>query len=167
MDLAGGWASAVMLAIGFSFSLVGVRCSGDLSRAEYEEKVQERVADFASEVIGFRRELEDVRSGSASLDDVVSAAMRVRREATETAEELESVTPPANAVSLHAELVLALRAVASDVEMFAHVIDQRDVDAVRAFETGADGLRSLALLERACESFRANGYHVAFTTSER
>ncbi len=165
MGLAGACATWAALVVGLA--VFGVACGGESTAtpAEYERTAQERVDVVAAGVEELARELERLRAGSASLEDVVVVATRVGEDAEDAATELDRLDPPPGADVAHDELVASLEAFGRDLEEFVAVVEERNANSVRAVEAGAEGLASLARVERACQSLRSAGYDVTFAAA--
>lgn len=135
-------------------------CGGDAQppRIEYEATVRTTLAEIDAPVSRLVADLRGVTSGRVSAADVAVEAAELRPRVDGAAEDLDAVTPPADARDLHDELVGAFRAFSGELAAFEAAVAERDVDRVRSFV--GTGFASLARLDRVVERFETAGYDV-------
>ncbi len=137
-------------------------CGGrdGLSKAEYEDKLQQTAADIDSSFDRLSSALSDIGRKPGALEHSAKRVTQVQDEIDAAADELESLDPPADAERAHRELVNALRILSRELRAFHEAVAASDVDRLEEFAEGVDALEAIPTIERATERLQSAGYDI-------
>ena len=121
---------------------------GELSKSEYEQKVQSAWADVLA---GFR-------SPQGGEGGIAARAESAEDALNEAADELDGVDAPKAVEEQNDELVQAMRGYADDLGELREAIEDRDEDRIRAFNEGVAQNRWVRQIQEVVEQMKAKGY---------
>ncbi len=134
-------------------------CGGDgrLSKAEYEETVRSAYGEVQQ---AFR---ETNVESTDELADSVEAAQEQLRDA---ADELEGVQPPEDVEAENAQIVLAMRAYAEDLDRLRNAAEQGDERTIEDFNARIAQNESVEQMAEAAERMKFKGYDLGQIAEE-
>ncbi|MBA2537271.1 MAG: hypothetical protein H0V20_07565 [Actinobacteria bacterium] len=146
-------AAAVVLAAG---------CGGGdrLSKDAYQQELDSAILKIEQAFEGLGDSLQQVGSGSGSLDAVADEIGNIQEELNSAGDQLDGVTPPEDVEAAHTKLVDGMRALSDDLEEFKDAVDDGDKGAINEFATDAGSLDSVKKLEEASNDLKDKGYEV-------
>ena len=140
-------AATVLVAI-LAASAAG--CGGELSKSEYEEKVQAEWADvqaaFQATAVG------------SDLDDLAEATKRAQDELRQSADDLDDVDAPKAVEELNEELAQALRGYADDLDAVVEAAEEGDARRITEFNRRISTNRWILQIREIAEQMTAKGY---------
>jgi hypothetical protein len=152
--IAGALVVALLLVAGS-----GCGTSGDqLSKDDYQQELTQASSDLrrASEDLG--RELTTAVSGQGSYADAAKEMTAVREQLDQSANELDSVSPPEDTAPAHDRLVDAMHTFSDDLGEVQAALESGNGAEITRQLRGAATLDSVKDLQRAAEDLRKLGY---------
>jgi hypothetical protein len=133
----------------------GGGCGGGdrLSKAEYEEKMQEVGASL-------ERSFEAIGDNPDSLDQLSEALGKSQDELREAADELEDVEPPENVEDAHDDVVDGLRGVADQFGELVEATEEGDPEEIEQFMKDFEDSDAAKKLQSATEEIKSKGYKI-------
>jgi ABC-type transporter Mla subunit MlaD len=139
----------------------GCGTSGDqLSKDDYQQELDQAAADVRRSTEDLGRELTTAISGQGSYADAAKEIPALREQLDQTANELNSMSPPEDAAPAHDRLVDALHAYSDDLAGVQSALESGNSAEIVRQLRGAATLESVKALERAAEDLRELGYDV-------
>jgi methyl-accepting chemotaxis protein len=141
---------------------VAAGCGGGdrLSKDAYQQELDSAILKIEQAFEGLGDSLQQVGSGSGSLDAVADEIGNIQEELNSAGDDLEGVTPPEDVEATHTKLVDGMRALSDDLEEFKGAVDEGDEGAINEFASDADSLDSVKKLEEASNELKEKGYEV-------
>lgn len=124
-----------------------------LTKAQYEQRVQ---ADGKS----LEQAITAISSNTTSLAGLKSAVTKAQAGLKKAASDLESLTPPAEAVQANATFVTALRAIDKQLAALKAAADKGDMSAVLASVQGLSASKEIAAAQAAATKLKKLGYNL-------
>ena len=147
-----------LAAVAAVVGLAAAGCSNELSKTEYEQKVQTEWADVQQ---AFR-----ATASGGTMDDVADATERAQDELRSSADELDDVDAPKAVEELNEELIQALRGYADDLDAMIRAARDGDTDAVAAFNGRIGQNRWILQIHEVAEQMRAKGFNLGDLAEE-
>lgn len=126
-------------------------CGGDgeLTKAEYEEKVRSTYAEVQE---AFQR------TNVPSLDELPERVEEAQAALRKAADELEGTDAPADVEAEHAQIVEGMRAYAEDLDRLRNAAERGDQATIADFNARIATNRSVVLIASAAEQMKFKGY---------
>lgn len=140
----------------------GCGTSGDqLSKDEYQQELDQASKDLTQASEGLGTELSNAIQGDGSYEQAAEEMGAVREQLDETADDLDSVSPPEDTAAAHDRLVDALHGYSDDLGELQDVLaNGKDAEIVRKLQS-IESLESVRDLQRAGADLRALAYKFA------
>jgi hypothetical protein len=141
--------------VGALFALVAIFAAGcvggdaRLSKAEYEEKVQEVYAGVQAAFAA---------TNVPSLDEMAERVADAQDELREAAGELEGITPPEEAEAANAQIAEGLRLYADELDRLRLAAERGDQHTIDDFNAHVADRQSVRQIMEAAEAMKFKGY---------
>ncbi len=141
---------------------VAAGCGGGdrLSKDAYQQELDTAIQKVEQAFAGLGDSLQQLGSGSGSLDQVAAEVGTIQDELDSAADDLDGVTPPEDVEPSHDKLVEGMRGLSDDLEEFKTAIEGGDTGAIERFADDARSLPSVKQLEEASNELKEKGYDV-------
>ena len=133
-----------------ALALAVAGCGGEVSKSEYEQKVQEVYADVQQ---AFRE-----TGGGRTLDDLAERTEAAQDELRSAADTLDDVDAPKAVEEQNEELVQAFRGYAEDLDTLIDAARSDDSNRVAAFQRSVADNRWIFQIREVAEQMTAKGY---------
>ena len=144
--------AAALLAAGSACGCGGSG-GGRLSKAQYEQRVQ-------TDGKALTRAIAAVGSNTASFSRLKAAVTSAEKGVRAAADDLESLTPPAEAATANTAFVTALRAIAVQLRALERAADKRDLPGVVAIVQKLAASKEIAAARTAAADLKRQGYRL-------
>ena len=129
-----------------------------LSKEDYQGRLDTTRTELSAAFDELATQLEAALKGSGSLDDAANKVESIQEKLRAQADELDGVTPPADAAEANDKLAGGMQELADDLDAFKSALESGDLGKIQAEANKIETFDSGKKLQQAGDDLEAAGY---------